>query len=138
MADRHPLVRLEVLALVAIGGFAGSNLRYLASLFVPGIGGTLLVNVLGSFALGFLLYEAIHSDILSGRSRLLLGSGFLSSFTTYSTFVVETVQSAPLVAVGYVAASYALGFGAVLAGRSAALRVDAGTDTTAAGEGGAP
>jgi CrcB protein len=133
MADRHPLVTMEVLALVAIGGFAGSNLRHLAARALPGIEGTLLVNVLGSFALGFLLYETIHSDLLAERSHLLLGSGFLSSFTTYSTFVVETVQSAPVVAVGYVAASYGLGFAAVLAGRSLALRVHASVDPSTTG-----
>lgn len=141
MTDRHPLVTLEVLALVAIGGFAGSNLRYFASGLAPGIEGTLLVNALGSFALGFVLYEAAHSDLLAGRTRLVLGSGFLSSFTTYSTFVVETVQSAPLVAVGYVVASYALGFAAVLAGRALALRVEAAVERTgpvATGDGDGP
>lgn len=128
MPDRHPLVTLEVLALVAIGGFAGSNLRYLADTFAPGLGGTLLVNVLGSFALGFVLYEAARSDLLAGRTRVVLGSGFLSSFTTYSTFVVEAVQSAPLVAVAYVSVSYVLGFGAVLVGRRLAMQVETGVE----------
>lgn len=136
MTDRHPLATLEILALVAVGGFAGSNLRYLADQFAPGIEGTLLVNVLGSFALGFLLYEAARSDLLASRTRLVLGSGFLSSFTTYSTFVVEAVQSTPLVAVGYVVASYVLGFGAVLVGRHLAIRVESGVEqwTTTFGE----
>jgi CrcB protein len=125
VTDRHPLVRLEVLVLVGIGGFAGSNLRYFVDRLEPGLAGTLAVNVLGSLALGFLLYEAVHAGMLSGRARLLVGSGLLSSFTTYSTFVVETVQSAPLVALGYVTASYGLGFAGVLVGRSLALRVDA-------------
>jgi CrcB protein len=126
MPDRHLLVRLEVLALVGIGGFAGSNLRYFVGRVEPGPGGTLLVNVLGSLALGFLMYEAIHAGLLSGRTHVVVGSGFLSSFTTYSTFVVETVQSAPLLAVGYVAASYGLGFAGVLAGRALAIRLPAG------------
>jgi CrcB protein len=134
VTDRHPLVRLEVLALVGIGGFAGSNLRYFVARLEPGLAGTLVVNVLGSLALGFLMYEAIHADVLSGRTQTLLGSGFLSSFTTYSTFVVETVQSAPLVAVGYVAASYGLGFAGVLVGRALAVRLDAASRPGAGGE----
>jgi len=123
MTHRRLLVRLELVALVGIGGFAGSNLRYLVGRFEPGLGGTLLVNAVGSLALGFLVYEAATADVLGRRTHVVAGSGFLSSFTTYSTFVVETVQSAPLVAVGYVGASYGLGFAGVLAGRALAGRV---------------
>jgi CrcB protein len=72
--------------------------------------------------------------MLSGRARLLVGSGFLSSFTTYSTFVVETVQSAPLVALGYVTASYGLGFAGVLVGRTLAVRLDATSRPGVGGE----
>ncbi|MFB6113910.1 MAG: CrcB family protein [Halodesulfurarchaeum sp.] len=126
MADTHPLLTLEQIALVAIGGFAGSNLRYFASLVLPGLPGTLLVNVLGSFALGFILYEATASDLLSGKTRLVVGTGFISSFTTYSTFVVQSATASPLLLVGNVLGTYALGFGAVLVGRATANRVDGG------------
>jgi len=115
--------RLEVLALVAIGGFAGANLRYLAGYALPGLGGTLLANVLGAFVLGFVLYESIYGGSLAVETRFVVATGFLSSFTTYSTFALQSAQSAPVVLAGNVVANYALGFGAVLAGRALARRL---------------
>lgn len=127
MADGHTdtLRTIESLVLIAIGGFAGANLRYLVGDLVSGPAGTLIVNVLGSFALGFLLYEAHYSAIVSKRTHVVVGTGFLSSFTTYSTFALEAVGFG-LFGVGYVAGSYALGFAGVLAGRRLALVVDRG------------
>lgn len=123
MSDAHPLVRLETLALIAIGGFAGSNLRYFVDLLAPGMEGTVLVNALGSFALGFLLYEAIHAGLLAGRTRVVAATGFLSSFTTYSTFALETARAPPALMAANVLASYALGFVGVVAGRALARRL---------------
>ncbi|MFB6165556.1 MAG: CrcB family protein [Haloarculaceae archaeon] len=120
----HPLVRLESLVLIAIGGFAGSNLRYLAGLLAPGLGGTLLANVLGSFALGFVLYETLYSGVLATETRAVVSTGFLSSFTTYSTFALQSARAGPLWLVANVVANYGLGFAAVLAGRTLARRVD--------------
>lgn len=116
---------IESLVLVAIGGFAGANLRYFVGGLVAGATGTLLVNVLGSLALGFLLYEAHYSAVISQRTHVVVGTGFLSSFTTYSTFALEAVGFG-LVGLGYVALSYALGFAAVLVGRRLAIVVDGG------------
>jgi CrcB protein len=118
MTDSHPLVTVETVALIGIGGFAGSNLRYFVGSLVPGLSGTLLVNTLGSFALGFLLYEAIHLDVLADQTKIPAATGFLSSFTTYRTFAVETVLT-PQWALLNVAGSYALGFAGVLAARAA-------------------
>ena len=116
MSDSHPLVTLETVVLVGLGGFAGSNLRYFVGQFAPGLTGTLFVNAVGSFALGFLLYEVLHLGILSSETTLAATTGFISSFTTYSTFAVETVQT-PELAVANVVANYALGFTGVLLGR---------------------
>lgn len=126
MSAQHTLVRLEALALIGIGGFAGSNLRYFVGFLAPGIPGTLLVNVIGSFVLGFVLYEAIYSGLLAEQTQIVAGTGFLSSFTTYSTFALETLQASPLLLVGNVLATYALGFTGVLAGRTLARIVDGG------------
>jgi CrcB protein len=119
--------------LVAVGGFAGAVLRYLTGLTVSSsLVATATVNVAGCLALG--VVSSLDRDGgLSPATRAALATGFLGSFTTYSTFVVETVQSAPVVAVGYVAASYGLGFAAVLAGRSLALRVHASVDPSTTG-----
>jgi len=102
---------------VAIGGFAGANLRFLVGGLLPGIEGTLLVNVAGSFALGLLLYEAIHAGALAEQTRVVVGTGFLSSFTTYSTFALESFRAGPALLAANVVATYALGVAGVLAGR---------------------
>ena len=127
MSD-HPLRTLEAVVLIAIGGFAGSNLRYLVARVFPGAGGTLLVNVAGSFVLGFLLYEALYSNIVTERARLVLTTGFLSSLTTYSTFALQTaLLDSPIWMLANVLVTYALGFSGVLAGRALARRVDGGS-----------
>nr|WP_240147631.1 MULTISPECIES: CrcB family protein [Halorussus] len=116
---------MEPALLVAVGGFAGAALRHAAAVALPGgfPWGTLAVNVAGSFALGVLLYEARLTGQLGARTRLVLGTGFLSSFTTYSTFAVQTAALAPPLAVANAAANYALGFAAVLVGHAAVRSV---------------
>jgi CrcB protein len=116
----------EIAFLVAVGGFVGANLRHALSSLLPGPEGTFTANVLGCLALGFLVYEAELLDVLSKETSYAAGTGFLSSFTTYSTFALETVQSAPAVGVAYVGASYAAGFAAVLVGRAVARRLAGG------------
>ncbi|WP_136716620.1 fluoride efflux transporter FluC [Halorientalis salina] len=116
----HALERVEPLLLIAVGGFVGAALRHTLAVALPAAAfpwGTLAANVLGSFALGLLLYENRLAGALSAETRLVVGTGFLSSFTTYSTFAVETTTLAPPLAVANVAANYALGFAAVLCGR---------------------
>jgi CrcB protein len=89
--------RLLPYLLVGAGSFVGGNARYVLSRWVGGAIdarfplGTLLVNVGGSFLLGFLAglltTRALpHSDSL----RLALGVGFCGGFTTFSTFEYET------------------------------------------------
>jgi CrcB protein len=114
-------IRLEPLLLVGIGGFVGANLRYMVELLVPAtLGATALVNVVGSLALGIIVYEGQFTGRLSGSGRDVLATGLLSSFTTYSTFVVDAVVATPVVGALYVAGSYALGFCAVFLGRAIA------------------
>ncbi|WP_433632905.1 CrcB family protein [Halomicrococcus sp. NG-SE-24] len=115
---------MEELFLVAIGGYVGANLRFFVSTFLPGLSGTFFVNVVGSFLLGFLLYEAAYTGILAEKSIVVFGAGFLSSFTTYSTFAFESVQTTPLVGVVNVVGSYTMGFVAVLVGRHFALSIE--------------
>ncbi|MFB6184634.1 MAG: CrcB family protein [Haloarculaceae archaeon] len=122
--DTHPLVRAESIALIAIGGFAGANLRYFAGFLFAGLAGTLVVNALGSLALGFVLYETLYSGVLAAETRAVVSTGFLSSFTTYSTFALQSAQAAPALLVGNVLANYALGFTGVLVGRALARQVD--------------
>lgn len=121
IARTHPLEHLESVVVVGIGGFAGSNLRYFVELYVPNsLAATMLVNILGSLALGFIIYEKLLSGRISEASRTLMATGFIASFTTYSTFIVDALTTTPMLAIGYIIGSYALGFGAVLIGREAA------------------
>ncbi|MFB6206011.1 MAG: CrcB family protein [Haloglomus sp.] len=115
-----PVVRLEAVALVAVGGFAGANLRYAADLVVGGLPATLLANVLGAFALGVVLYERRFAGDLAAETRAVVATGFLSSFTTYSTFALQSAGAPPRWLAANVLATYALGFAAVLAGRAVA------------------
>lgn len=124
MSRTHPLRTVEAIALVSIGGFAGSNLRYLVATLLPGPAGTLLVNVAGSFVLGFVLYEALSTGLFTERTRMVVATGFLSSLTTYSTFALQTaLADSPVAMVANVLATYALGFAGVLAGRTLARRI---------------
>ena len=111
--------RLHPLVLIAGGGFLGALLRYGVAEALPTAfpWGTLAANVGGTFLLGILLYEAHLADMLSAETRLLVGTGFCSSFTTYSTFAAETTQLSPQLAAVNVAANYALGFLAVVLGQ---------------------
>lgn len=123
MARTHPLEQIEAVLVIGIGGFAGSNLRYFVETVVPSsLLATATVNVLGCFALGFFLYEELYADGISRPARTILATGFIASFTTYSTFVIDAITTEPLMALGYVIGSYALGFAGVVAGREGARR----------------
>jgi len=86
--------------LVAGAGALGAVSRYGVSLWaLRAFGdrlpfGTLLVNVVGCLLLGFLLQAGIESPGLSREVKVALGTGFLGSFTTFSTFGVQTVRLA--------------------------------------------
>ncbi len=125
MATETPtLVRLETLALIGIGGFAGSNLRFFAIGIFPDALAILLVNVLGSGALGFFVYEAKFSGVVNRKARLVFTTGFLSSLTTYSGFAIGVATAdSPLLVLGIIAGNYVLGFAGVLVGRAVALRL---------------
>jgi CrcB protein len=114
---------VELVFLVAVGGFAGASLRHVVALAVPGLGGTFVANVTGCLALGVLAYEAELVGVVAEETGYVAATGFCSSFTTYSTFALEAVQSPTLVGVGYVVSTYAVGFVAVLVGRGVARRL---------------
>ena len=81
---------------VGLGGFFGSIARYLVYLGEQSLStkdfpcGTLLINVFGCFLAGILL-AVVEKALPVHRYLILLGSmGFVGSFTTFSTFGVET------------------------------------------------
>ena len=54
--------------------------------------GTLMVNILGSFILGFIIKYALATPAVSPEVRALLTTGFCGGFTTFSTFSFETAS----------------------------------------------
>jgi len=84
---------IRELLLIGVGGFFGAIFRYIISGIVPvkfGIPtGTLAVNLIGSFILGFLLYSSLSAPI-PAEYKLLIGTGFCGALTTFSTFSYET------------------------------------------------
>jgi len=109
--------RVRAAVLVGTGGFAGAVLRHAVDLALPGsVLATVVTNVVGSFALGLLVADGRVGAVVSRRLRLLAATGFLSSFTTYSTFAHQTATLDPPLAAGNVLASYGLGLLAVAGG----------------------
>jgi fluoride exporter len=122
----------RMLVFVGIGGFAGSILRYLTSGYVQQLGqrtnfayGTIAVNVLGCFIIGFVSQLAESHGLMTAETRAFLIPGFLGGFTTFSTFGNETMNllrdsETPLALVN-IAGHILLGLGAVWLGRSLAI-----------------
>jgi CrcB protein len=81
----------------AVGGAIGTIFRYLLSAWVYQIAdgafpwGTLVVNLSGSFAIGF-LWEILMRFDASTYSRTFFLIGIVGGFTTFSTFMFETVN----------------------------------------------
>lgn len=81
---------------VAMGGAAGSALRYVIAGWVQARGGglfpvgTLIVNISGSVLLGLVLRFALEAPAISPEVRALLTTGVLGGYTTFSTFSYET------------------------------------------------
>ncbi|HEV7768265.1 MAG TPA: fluoride efflux transporter CrcB [Thermoanaerobaculia bacterium] len=118
--------------LVAAGGALGSVARYAMMLLVATFWkrefplATFLINISGSFALGFLATWGMERAAIDPLWRLLITTGFLGAYTTFSTFEYETQRLAEGGAVGWallnVVASVAVGFAAVQLGVMLARR----------------
>jgi fluoride exporter len=117
---------LKQILLIGFGGFVGSVARYyvsklnlLVDLFSIPLG-TLLVNVAGSFILGFLTGIAVKSPLLTVEWRLFLMVGVCGGFTTFSTFANENLAMLHngefFTILLYTSLSIILGFSAVFFG----------------------
>ena len=82
---------------VALGSAIGGALRYLLGGWIHQRTGTafpvhtLLINVSGSFLLGFLQRYGLETTTLSPEVRTMLTIGFCGGYTTFSAFSYETV-----------------------------------------------
>ncbi|MBI3169852.1 MAG: fluoride efflux transporter CrcB [Chloroflexi bacterium] len=115
--------------LVGAGGFIGSILRYLVSGWVQQSAktldfpyGTLAVNVIGCFVIGFLAQLAETRGFFTSESRLFVFVGILGGFTTFSSFGNETLNlardSLMMNALANIGANVIIGLLAVWLGRT--------------------
>ena len=88
---------LKTLMFIAVGGAFGAMMRFLSQAMVHeyfGRGfpfGTLFVNVTGSFLMGLLSIFLVEKFNLGAEWHLAILVGVLGSFTTFSTFSIETL-----------------------------------------------
>jgi CrcB protein len=81
---------------IALGAVVGASARYFLSLFIARDFstvfpyGTLLINVTGSFLVGFFLVFSTERVLLDPRWRLLIVIGFCGSYTTFSSYAYES------------------------------------------------
>lgn len=110
--------------LIACGGAVGALSRYavsaLSQRFLPAAPwGTLIVNVSGCFAIGF-LWGFVEKKIITTNMRFFLFTGILGGYTTFSTFGLEAFDllraGEMRLGAAYVLASMVFGVGAVFAG----------------------
>lgn len=123
---------LKILS-IAIGGAFGAVARYLinispvANVFEKFPLPTFLINVIGSFLIGFLMILFADKIPVSENVRMAVIVGFLGAFTTFSTFEMEIFglmrEKQLAIAFLYLALSVLVGFAGVLAGVALGRRV---------------
>lgn len=82
---------------IGLGGFIGASLRFVVSRYLSGLMpsfplGTLSVNILGSFVLGFIMYSISLGKNISPELRDFITIGIIGGFTTMSTFAYESFR----------------------------------------------
>lgn len=88
---------MKYLLFIALGGASGAVSRHLLAAWVHTLWegrlplGTLLVNVLGSAAIGILYVLIVERQVLHANWQGVLMVGFLGAFTTFSTFSLESL-----------------------------------------------
>ena len=90
---------LLTISLVALGGAVGSVSRYLLGVWIQSASqsvdfpfGTLTVNLLGCFVIGFLSQLAESRGVFTPETRGLVFIGVLGGFTTFSSFGNDTLN----------------------------------------------
>jgi fluoride exporter len=82
---------------ISLGAIFGANARWIISRYLAKIigpvfpYGTLVINVVGSFIVGFFMIWATERALIDPRWRLLIVIGFCGAFTTFSSFAFETM-----------------------------------------------
>lgn len=108
---------MKYLLFIALGGASGALSRHLLANWIHSLWegklplGTLLVNVLGSFAIGLVFVLVVEKQLLHAEWRGVLMVGFLGAFTTFSTFSLETIA---LLEAGHLATAVGYMFGSAV------------------------
>lgn len=90
-------MKLSRILIVGLGGFFGAALRYIISsattkYFGDFPVGTLIVNILGGFLMGFIMESSTSLWTVSANTRMFLTTGIMGGLTTFSTFSYETIS----------------------------------------------
>lgn len=119
--------------IISIGAILGANARWIISRYLAKVigpvfpYGTLLINVTGSFIVGFYMIWATERVLVDPRWRLLVVVGFCGAFTTFSSFAFETMayfeQGQWLLMVANFISNNLLCLGAAVAGMALARTV---------------
>jgi CrcB protein len=117
--------KLVQIGVLSLGGVFGVNARYWLGLWVNRWASpqwpwaTFLINVTGSFLIGFLTM-LLARWLPHPNFRLFVVTGFLGGYTTYSTFAFESLtlweRGEKGLGLGYIAATVVVGFLAVMLG----------------------
>ena len=124
------------LLFVMIGGFFGAISRFVLGEWIQTSNGfplgTLFINLIGCFFLGWFLTFVSQKKKIRPELTLLIGTGFVGSFTTFSTFSVETLtllqQGLMFQGLLYVLTTTILGLGLTYLGRKVALLQESACD----------
>jgi CrcB protein len=119
------LERLVSIVALSVGGILGVNARHYVGLWVRNWAGsefpwgTFLINVSGSFAIG-VLSISLSRWFPNPHARLMIVTGFFGGYTTFSSYMMETLllweRGVPYQALAYFAGSAATGLVAVVLG----------------------
>ncbi len=130
--DRPPWQRADVLLAVACGGCLGTLSRYAVGQILPTAEhgfpwSTFLVNISGALLLGMLVVLLAERFPADRYARAIFGTGFLGAYTTFSTYVVQTMLLArdgyPSLATLYLLGSLVAGLLASLLGVAVGRRL---------------
>ncbi|HEY1802576.1 MAG TPA: fluoride efflux transporter CrcB [Terriglobales bacterium] len=88
---------LSSILIISLGAIFGANARYFMSRYAAKIlgptfpYGTLMVNVIGSFIVGWFVIWTTERVLIDPRWRLLIIIGFCGAFTTFSSYAYESM-----------------------------------------------
>jgi CrcB protein len=120
-------ILLAEFMMVGAGGFIGSGLRYVVAISVQRLFpfsafpyGTVTVNVIGCFLIGYIANALELRGLGDPAIRLFLIAGILGGFTTFSAFSYENLvllqDARPVLALANILVQVTAGFGAAWAG----------------------